>query len=406
MPERPPSSAGRDAFRDYGLTRVINVSGTETGKGAGPVCAEVISAVSALVPHWVDMLELQSVASRTIAATFGSEAGLVAHCSAAGMSTAIAAAMTGTDLGRAERLPDTTGLKNRVILQRGHNVNYGAPTTQSIRLTGAEVVEIGAATECLPRELEAAIDAQTAAALFVVSHHTAPSGMIPLATFCAICRRHKVPVIVDAAAEPDPRAFVAAGADMVITSLHKQFGGLTSATLAGKLEFIRACQIQEKGLARAMKVGKEGVIGAIVALERWAGRDRAAGFRRADARVLRGARQLAKIPGLHATGVVDATSRLFSRLHVQVDEAKLGRSASALAAALLAGNPSIMVRTQFAAEGLLQLDFRHLSDEVAEQVVERVAEEARRPAQPAGKRRASGSRLQAPQFPLPRNSRR
>ena len=59
-----------DPFARYGLRRLVNASGTETTKGASPVCPEVIEAVTALVPHSVEMIELQSVACHTIARVF------------------------------------------------------------------------------------------------------------------------------------------------------------------------------------------------------------------------------------------------------------------------------------------------------------------------------------------------
>ena len=101
-----------DPFERYGLKRIVNVSGTETIRGAAPASAEVIEAVGALVPHSVEMAELQSVASEVIAEAYGTEAGCVTGCSAAGIAVAIAACMTARDLARVEQLPDTTGMKD------------------------------------------------------------------------------------------------------------------------------------------------------------------------------------------------------------------------------------------------------------------------------------------------------
>ena len=191
-----------DAFAKYGLTRLINASGTETVFGASPVCPEVLDAVNSLVQSSVVMFELQSVAWHVIARVFEVEAGLVAHCTSAGIAISVAACMTGQDIARVERLPDTTGMKNEVILQRGHNVGYGANIVQNMAQTGAKVIEIGATTECGAYQLAAAITPQTAAAMYVVSHHTVQSGLIDLESFCRTCHEYNVPVIVDGAAEP------------------------------------------------------------------------------------------------------------------------------------------------------------------------------------------------------------
>ena len=77
------------------------------------------------------------------------------------------------------------------------------------------------------------------------------------------------PITVSGTIGPEPRLFLKAGADLVITSMQKAFAGLTAATVAGRLDLVRACYFQDKGIGRPMKVGKEGVIATIAALERW-----------------------------------------------------------------------------------------------------------------------------------------
>lgn len=362
-----------DPFARYGLRRLVNVSGTETTKGASPVCREVIEAVTALVPHSVEMIELQSVACHTIARVFGAEAGVVVNCSAAGITIGVAAAMTGPDLAAVERLPETGGGRNEVILQRGHNITYGGYVTQNVALTGARVVEIGAATECGTYQLAAALGPKTAAALYVVSHHTVPSGLIDLPSFCRVCHEKGVPVIVDGAAEPDPRVFLAAGADLVITSMQKAFAGLTAATVAGRLDLVRACYLQDKGIGRPMKVGKEGVIATIAALERWERLDHEAIRAERQARLERARARLASLPGLAVSIELDAASRLFSRLLLHVDPATAGLTASELAQALWEETPSIYVRSLMADIGLIQIDLRRASDELADHIAETIA---------------------------------
>ena len=163
-----------------GLRPVINVSGTMTSLGASIVVPEAVEAVRAVLTEWTEMPDLHRQASRAIADLTGAEAGFVtASCSAA-ITLAVAAAMTGTDLHAIERLPDTAGLKNEVVVQTGHMVSYGAPVDQGIRLSGARVVPVGQATSAHAYQLAGSINERTAAAVFVVSHHVVDSGMIPL----------------------------------------------------------------------------------------------------------------------------------------------------------------------------------------------------------------------------------
>lgn len=366
--------SGASFFERHGLTRLINVSGTETGLGAVPASSAALAAASEVAARSVSMLQLQSAACHTIARVFGAEAGLVAHCSAAGISTAIAAAMTGTNRAQAERLPDITNLAGEVILQRGHNINYGGHLVQNVALTGARIVEVGAATECGAYELEGAINEQTAAALYVVSHHTVQSGMIDLAQFCAICHEQSVPVIVDAAAEPDPRRFLAQGADIVVTSMHKSFRSLTAAVISGRLDLVRACLVQEKGIARAMKPSKEAVAATIAALELWERQGGTAIAVDVEARLKALAERLSGLVGTQLSIVPDATSGHFPRLHLQIDPVQAPASAAEIARRLTARDPAIHVRSTLADLGLLQIDLRHVDDSEIDIVAEAILE--------------------------------
>jgi uncharacterized pyridoxal phosphate-dependent enzyme len=370
MPDTSTSQPG--LFERLGLRRIVNVSGTETTKGASPVCPEVVAAVSELVPHSVEMAELQSVASATIASAMETEAGFVTNCTAAGITIATAACMTGRNLGRVEQLPDTAGMKDDVVIQRGHNVTYGGNVVQNIRVSGARAIEIGAATECGAYQLRAVLNANTAAALYVVSHHTVQSGLIDLDTFCKVCHEAGVPVIVDAAAEPDPRMFLKAGADIVIFSTQKAFAGLTGGVAAGRKELVQACAYQERGIGRPMKAGKETVIGAIAALERWMALDHGKRARDLTARLERAKAKIEQLRGITVTLEEDATSRAFHRLLLFVQADQAGISAFELSRALWDETPSIFVRNLMADIGLLQVDFRRVDDRIADWVAERI----------------------------------
>jgi len=232
-----------------------------------------------------------------------------------------------------------------------------------VAITGAKLVEIGAATECGAYQLKEAITPQTAAAVYVVSHHAVQSGLIDLKTFSGLCHAAHVPVIVDAAAEPDPRIFLKAGADLVIVSMHKSFAGLTAGVIAGPLGLVRACMFQEKGIGRPMKVGKEGVLGAIAAIERWALLDREAIRRALDERLASAKHRLQALDGLTVVLEPDPTSAAFDRLNLLLDPAEAGLTAHELSQALWSQTPAIAVRSLQADRGILQLDLRRADPE-------------------------------------------
>ena len=135
-----------DPRAELGLRPVINVSGTMTALGASIIVPEAIAAMARIAPEFTEMTDLQRKASAHIARLTGAEAGTVTACCSAGITMAVAACMTGADLGRIEQLPDTGGMKHEVPLQTGHMVSYGAPVTQAVRLAGARVVPVGEAT--------------------------------------------------------------------------------------------------------------------------------------------------------------------------------------------------------------------------------------------------------------------
>ncbi|HUG61803.1 MAG TPA: aminotransferase class V-fold PLP-dependent enzyme, partial [Methylomirabilota bacterium] len=243
-----------------GLRHIINVSGTMTALGASIVVPEAVSAMAEMATQWVEMDDLQRKASRIVTRLCGGEAGFITASCSSGIAMAVAGAMTGDNLLAIERLPDDTeGLKTDVIIQLGHIVNYGAPVDQSIRLTGARMVTAGTVSVTQDYHVAEAIRDRTAAGLYVVAHHTVQYGMLSLEEFCEICHARDVPVIVDAASEYDLRGFLRRGADVVIYSGHKFLGGPTSGIVTGRKDLVRAAYLQNRGLARGMKVGKESV---------------------------------------------------------------------------------------------------------------------------------------------------
>src|SRR5579871_741067 len=335
------SKAVTGGFR---LSRVINAAGTMTSLGSSLVVPEAIEAAASIQQQFVKIDELHARAT-------GAEAGLVTACSASGMVLAIAATMTGLDLARIERLPDVTGLPSEVVVQAGHLINYGAPIAQAIRLAGAEVVVAGTAAQVETFHIEDAITEQTAAALFVVSHHVVQDGQTDLPEFIAICKARGIPTIVDMASEYDLRGAIARGADIAIYSAHKFLGGPTAGIIAGRKKLVQACFLQNGGIGRPMKVGKEGIIGTIAALEAWAQRDHAAIKAKEDCAIHYWLEELSSVTGLACDIHADWTGNPIDRLRVSVRPVEAGLYAWELADRLANRDPAIYVRDDLVEHG-------------------------------------------------------
>jgi L-seryl-tRNA(Ser) seleniumtransferase len=348
--------SGADIRKQLGVRPVINVSGTMTALGACIAVPEAIEAVGAILSEFVEIDDLQRKASAVIARLCQAEAGFVtASCSAA-ITMGVAAAMTGADLAAIERLPDTAGLKSEVVILAGHMVSYGAPVEQAIRLAGARVAPVGQATSAYAHQLVGAIGERTAAAVYVVSHHTVQYGMLGLAEFAEIAHAAGVPVIVDAASEYDLTGMLAAGADLALYSAHKFLGGPTAGIVAGRRDLVRAAYLQNLGIGRGMKVGKEGVAGTIAALEAWERRDHAA-VRARETEALDLWRQtLEGRPGVTAAVVPDPTDNPLDRLQVNVEPAAAHITAWDLADRLAAGARPVIVRDHEIEHGYFLMD--------------------------------------------------
>lgn len=358
-----------------GLRPVINVSGTMTSLGASIVVPEAVEAMVAILPQFVEINDLQRKASAVISRLTGGEAGFVTASCSSGISLAVAGAITGNNLLAIETLPDVAPEKNEVLVQMGHVVSYGAPVDQAIRLGGGKVVLIGQATSTHRFHMENAITEKTAAAVYVVSHHVVNYGLLHLSEFVEIAHARGVPVIVDAASEYDLKLFLATGADVVLYSGHKFLGGPTSGIVAGKKELVRSAFLQNMGVGRGMKVGKESIYGVMAALEAWEKRDHA-GIRERETGYLNlWKKTLDGRPGVTALIEPDPTNNPLDRLRVIINAEEAHITAWDLTTALAKGSPPIIVRDHEVEHRYFYLDPCNLHPGQETIVASRLAEE-------------------------------
>ena len=182
-----------------------------------------------------------------------------------------------------------------------------------------------------------------------------------------------MPVIVDAASEYDLKGFLAAGADLAVYSAHKFLGGPTAGIVAGRKDLVRAAFLQNCGIGRGMKVGKESIAGAMAALEAWAQRDHAAvrALERDHLELwLERLGRPARARASRSYPTPPTTRSIGWRS--QVDPGDAGTTAWALAAALAAGDPPVIVRDHEVEHGHFYLDPCNLHPGEAEMVAEAV----------------------------------
>lgn len=352
----------------FGVRTIINAKGPSTRLSGGFLDAEVAAAMTEAATHCVDMTELHAAASRAIAAATGAEAGLVTSGAAAGLLLGAAACITGLDPAKMARLPDTRGMKDEIVMVRSQRNFYD----HAVRTTGARIVEVGlpdryagaGVRDAEAWEIEQAIGANTALVFYVAGSWSQP----PLADVVRVAHHCGVPVLVDAAGQLPPaanlRRFLAEGADLVAFSGGKAIGGPQgSGILAGKRDLIMSAALQhldldiyweqwdppahfidkhrligapQHGIGRPCKVGKETIIGLLVALERFTAETDEVRAGRMRAIVERLRDRLADVH--HAT--VSVTTGVVPKLEVRVD-ANAPRTAFALCLELERGTPGI-----------------------------------------------------------------
>jgi D-glucosaminate-6-phosphate ammonia-lyase len=293
---------GGNVYERLGVRKIINAASWRTNVGGSMMPPPVRQAMDEAAQWFVDLGELNARAGEVIAKFTGAEAGLVTAGSAAGMLLEAAASMTGTDQARIDRLPDSRGMKDEIVIHRFQRVTYD----RCFRAAGATLVEIGDSGGTEEWELENAINENTAAVAYIIAARQ--SGAIPLQRTVEIAHAHGVPVIVDAAAMlPPPEnltRYVDMGADLVSFSGGKGvLGPQSTGILCGSAEMIQAASMNgapNQGVGRTAKVCKEEIAGLVTALELFVDTDHDAAFARWESMAENMATQIGKIPGLDA----------------------------------------------------------------------------------------------------------
>jgi len=335
-------------YRRLGVRPIIHGSGTTTRYGGSILRPEALETMREASTVLVNLDELNEAAGAAIARMLGAEAAFVTAGASSGLILQAAACIAGADPGNITRLPDTTGMRNEIIIQRAHRFAYD----QAYRVAGGVLVEIGLARRTQPFELEAAIGERTAAVAYLVSPFTSPPGVLTLEQVVAIAHKRGVPVIVDAASMLPPREnltkFLRLGADLVSFSGGKGIRGPQSTgILAGRRDLVRAVALNaspNQALGRAAKTSKEEICGLVTALECFMAEDEKAEMKRYTDVCAAIVDALGEIPGLRAFVEQDPVNRVIPHAVVYFTPEWVGPSGHAVQVALAQGEPHIYVQ--------------------------------------------------------------
>lgn len=359
-------------YNELGLKKLINGSGKMTSLGGATLDNRVSEYMMKAANDFVDMNELMDKAGQKIAHWIGAEDVCITMGAAAGIAISIAAVIAEDDLDRIENLPFLEG-QNNILLQKGHSINFGAPVIQMVRLGGGNPIEVGEVNKISVDNIVSKIDKNTKALLYIKSHHCVQKGMVSLEDMLAISKKYNIPLIVDGAAEEDLKLYLKMGVDLIIYSGGKAISGPTSGFIAGKKELIDYCKLQYQGIARAMKVSKENIMGLVKAVEIYCheSKDKNAILDKERMNLLMN--RVNEIEGLKSTIEQDEAGREIYRLKISVDE-KYGMDANKVIHHLENGNPSIHTRNHYSNIGLIYIDPRPLKKGDEEIILNRLWE--------------------------------
>jgi D-glucosaminate-6-phosphate ammonia-lyase len=349
---------GTSIFDEMGAKPVINARGTYSMLGGAVFSPRVWAAMEAASRAYVDMASLIDGAGRVIARLLGVEAALPTPGVAASLALASAALVAEGDGAKLERLPDLSGMKSDILIQRRHRYRYD----RALRLSGARLVEVGDEDGTSVDQLAAALGPRTAA-ICVPAHLDGEPGTVSLADVIALAHRQGVPVLVDAAflVFPVERLLELArsGADVVCFSAKYMGGPNAGGFICGSKTWIDAVSRagftsfelgEHRVFGRPFKLDRHTVVGIVAALGEWLEMDhdaRQEGYER-KVQTMMGA--LSGVPGIELTPCSFSMEETLipepvNCLHVRIKQ-ETGTSARDLSAELWALNPAIALHAR------------------------------------------------------------
>ncbi|MCM0599167.1 DgaE family pyridoxal phosphate-dependent ammonia lyase [Periweissella fabalis] len=357
-------------YDKFNLKEVINASGRMTILGVSKVSDHVLEAQKFGGQHFFEMSELSIQTGAYLAKLLKVEDAQIVSSASAGIAQSVAAIIGKGNVYHAYHPYDARFTQREIIIPKGHNVDYGTPVEVMIGQGGGKIVEAGYANMCSPEHIEMMITPNTAAILYIKSHHTVQKSMLTVSQAAEVAKRNQLPLIVDAAAEEDLYKYIEAGANVVIYSGAKAIEGPSAGLVLGSKKFIGWVRLQGKGLGRAMKIGKDNILGFTQAVEDYLTNGSESGASMIE-RLKPFVASINEFENLTASIVQDGAGRDIYRASVKVTGSK---SAKDVIAELKTKNPAVYTREYQANNGIIEFDVRSVNEQEAEKIVARLHE--------------------------------
>ena len=334
-------AAKRNVLKELGIRTFINAAGTYTAMTASLMHDEVVETIKQSAKQFAMLDEVQDKVGEKIAELCHAEAATVTAGCWSALVLGTAGVLTGMDMKKVAQLPNVTGMKAEVIVQKGHNIGY----VHALTNTGAKIIEIETV-----QELEKAINEKTAMMWFLNSN--APMGKIQHEEWVAIAKKYKIPTMIDMAADVPPVSnlwkYNELGFDLVCISGGKAMCGPQSAgILMGRKDLIAAARLSAPprggNIGRGMKVNKEEIVGMYVALEKYINQDHDAEWKMWESKIDSIKTAVNSVEGVTTEISVPPIANHTPLLFIKWDESKVKTNNKDLMLKLRNGSPSIEV---------------------------------------------------------------
>ena len=329
-------------YEELGVTTVINCEGTMTVLGGSLPHPELEAVMTMAGRHFVPIAELEVAAGNRIAQMLKLPDGysaIVTSGAAAAIQSGLAGILTGDNEALIRQLPDLTGMKSEVIIQKSHR----NPFDHQLRATGIKLVEIETQDQ-----LRAAVNQRTAMMHF--SNFANAAGRIKVDEWVKLGKQYNIPCMNDAAADTPPAShlwdYANMGYDLITFSGGKAIRGPQCAgMLIGRKELVANALLNnsphEDTLGRSQKVGKEEIVGMVKALELFLNEDHDALAKEWQARLERISGEITKVPGVSTSFFTPDIANHVPHMQITWDAARISLTPKEASKLLRSSKPSI-----------------------------------------------------------------
>jgi uncharacterized pyridoxal phosphate-dependent enzyme len=338
--------ASGNVYDELGVTTVINGQGTMTVLGGSLARPEVEAVMALAGRHFCSIPDLEVAAGKRISEMLKLPDGysaLVTSGAAAAMQSGLAGILTGDNPKFIEQLPDLTGMKSEVIIQKSHR----NPFDHQLRATGVKLVVIETIDE-----LRRAVNPQTAMMHF--SNFADSAGQIKVDEWVKLGKELNIPTFIDAAADTPPVShlwdYANMGYDLCAFSGGKAIRGPQCAgLLIGRTDLVANALLNnsphEDTLGRCAKVGKEEIVGMVKALELYLKEDHEALNKEWQRRLESISAQVTRIPGVTTAYFVPDVANHVPHMDIKWDPSRIVLNPKDASKQLRGGKPSIVVES-------------------------------------------------------------